>query len=102
MKFDHVALSVSDIMKSVEWYKEHLDVTILYQDATWALLEAEGVKIALVLPSQHPGHLAFDIGSEPSGEFMQQAKPHRDGSLSRYVSDPDGNWIEWIYYPPNK
>ncbi len=102
MKFDHVAVSVSDITRSVEWYKEKLKVKVLYQDETWAFLEAEGVKIALVLPDQHPGHLAFNVGPNPSPDFMKHAKTHRDGSLSQYVIDPDGNSIEWIHYPAAK
>lgn len=100
MKFDHVAVNVRDISKSVAWYVETLQANVLYKDDTWALLEAGGVKVALTLPQQHPGHLAFDIGPTPGEEFLKKAKRHRDGSVSRYVADPDGNAIEWIHYPP--
>jgi catechol-2,3-dioxygenase len=99
MKFDHVALNVEQISRSVEWYKQALDARVLYQDNSWALLEAGGVKIALTLKRQHPAHLAFDIGPDPSGEFLAKAKRHRDGSVSRYITDPDGNALEWISYP---
>jgi len=99
MKFDHVAVNVADIAASVEWYSETLGAAVLYQDATWAFLEAGGVKIALTLKKQHPAHIAFDIGPNPPTEFFQKAKRHRDGSISRYVADPDGNAIEWIHYP---
>ena len=102
MKFDHVAVSVSDVARSAEWYIRNLDAKVLYQDETWAFLEAGGVKIALVVPDQHPGHLAFNIGSNPSPDFMKHAKAHRDGSLSRYIVDPDGNSIEWIHYPTTR
>jgi catechol 2,3-dioxygenase-like lactoylglutathione lyase family enzyme len=102
MKFDHVAISVSDIGKSIEWYKEKLKAKVLYQDETWAFLEAGGAKIALVLPNQHPGHLAFDVGPNPPADFLKHAKAHRDGSLSHYFNDPDGNSIEWIHYPGGK
>jgi catechol 2,3-dioxygenase-like lactoylglutathione lyase family enzyme len=99
MKFDHVALSVQDIARSVEWYREHTGAQVLYQDESWAFLDAGGVKLALTLPHQHPAHIAFDIGPEPSAEFLQKARVHRDGSISRYVVDPDGNAVEWIHYP---
>lgn len=99
MKFDHVAVNVAHIGKSVDWYHAHLGAKTLYQDDTWAFLEAGGVKIALTLASQHPGHIAFDVGREPSAEFLKKAKKHRDGSISQYVVDPDGNAIEWIWYP---
>ena len=99
MTFDHVALNVEDIARSVEWYVATTDARVLYQDATWAMLDVGGAKIALTLPQQHPPHVAFDIGPAPSEEFMKKARVHRDGSVSRYVVDPDGNAIEWIHYP---
>jgi catechol-2,3-dioxygenase len=99
MRFDHIAVNVTRIDPAVEWYTNQLGARVLYQDKTWAMLEAGGVKIALTLSSQHPGHIAFDIGATPTEEFMRKAKRHRDGSFSRYVTDPDGNAIEWIHYP---
>jgi catechol 2,3-dioxygenase-like lactoylglutathione lyase family enzyme len=99
MKFDHVAVNVADIARSVAWYTETLGAVVLYQDLTWAFLEAGGVRIALTLKNQHPSHIAFDIGSNPPADFLQKAKRHRDGTVSRYVADPDGNAIEWIHYP---
>ena len=100
MRFDHVAINVADIRRSVDWYRATLEATVQYQDDTWALLEAGGTKIALTLRRQHPAHIAFDVGPSPSAEFLRSAKVHRDGSVSRYVADPDGNAIEWIHYPP--
>ena len=99
MTFDHVAINVADIARSVAWYREKLGATVLYQDATWAFLQAGGTKLALTLPDQHPAHVAFDIGPAPAEEFFKGAKVHRDGSVSKYVKDPDGNAIEWIHYP---
>ena len=100
MKFDHVAVNVADIAISVAWYRETLAAKVLYEDSSWAFLEAGGVKIALTVRSQHPAHIAFDIGPDPAEEFVEKAKRHRDGSISRYITDPDGNAIEWIWYPP--
>jgi catechol 2,3-dioxygenase-like lactoylglutathione lyase family enzyme len=99
VRFDHVAVNVSDIARSVNWYKANLGAEVLYLDDTWAFLQAGGAKIALTLSSQHPAHMAFDVGPNPPPEFFKVAKVHRDGSVSRYVSDPDGNAIEWIHYP---
>jgi catechol 2,3-dioxygenase-like lactoylglutathione lyase family enzyme len=102
MKFDHVAVNVGQIQQAVDWYAENLGARVLYKDDTWAFLEAGGVKIALTLNSQHPAHIAFDIGPNPSEDFLRKARRHRDGSISRYVVDPDGNAIEWIHYPDGK
>ena len=44
-------------------------------------------------------YIAFDIGANPPETFFKGAKVHRDGTVSRYVSDPDGNAVEWIHYP---
>lgn len=102
MKFDHIAVNVAQIQRAVDWYAEQLGARVLYQDDTWAFLEAGGIKIALTLSVQHPAHMAFDIGPDASEEFLSKAKLHRDGSISRYVVDPDGNAIEWIHYPDKK
>ncbi|MGE3822039.1 MAG: VOC family protein [Isosphaeraceae bacterium] len=99
MKFDHVALNVAEIARSVDWYRETVQAEVLYQDATWAFLKVGGTKLALTLRDQHPAHIAFDVGSAPPESFFKGAKTHRDGSVSRYVNDPDGNAIEWIHYP---
>ena len=99
MKFDHVAINVADVARSIAWYQEKLGAEVLYQDPTWGFLQVGGVKLALTLKDQHPGHIAFDIGPNPPAEFFKAAKVHRDGSVSRYVSDPDGNSLEYIHYP---
>ena len=98
-RFDHVAVNVKNVAASVRWYMDELGARVLYQDDTWAFLEAAGVRIALTLRSQHPAHIAFDVGPAPTQEFLQRARSHRDGTISRYVTDPDGNAVEWIYYP---
>lgn len=99
MKCDHIALNVQDIARSVEWYCANTGAQVLYQDESWAFLEVGGFRLALTLPQQHPPHIAFDIGPAPSEEFLRKARVHRDGSVSRYVVDPDGNAVEWIHYP---
>ena len=99
MKFDHVAINVADIARSVAWYQEKLGAEVLYQDATWGFVRVGGAKLALTLKDQHPAHVAFDVGDNPPDEFFKGAKTHRDGSVSKYVSDPDGNSVEWIHYP---
>jgi catechol 2,3-dioxygenase-like lactoylglutathione lyase family enzyme len=99
MQFDHVAINVRNVAASVDWYRTTLRAKLLYQDTTWAFLEVAGVRLALTLRSEHPPHLAFDVGSEPSAEFLRKAKAHRDGTVSQYIVDPDGNAIEWIHYP---
>lgn len=104
MTFDHIAQVVPDIAAAVAWYTENVPGTrILYQDATWAFLEAGGARLAFVLRDQHPGHLAFRVDDAELERLAaargQAVKPHRDGSRSFYLDAPGGQSIEIISYP---
>ena len=88
---DHVAIAVHNIETTVAWYKMHFSCTVEYQDDTWAFLIFENVKVALVVPDQHPPHLAF---VSPNAASYGKLKTHRDGTKSVYVKDPDGNSVE--------
>ncbi len=101
MKFDHIAINVKNIDTSVQWYIDNLNVEVLYKDDTWAVLESAGCKIALTLPSQHPPHIGFVIDEDFRKEKFSDKVfgKHRDGSLSYYAEDPDGNCIEYLIWP---
>ncbi len=87
----HVAVQVSDIERSIAWYQARFDVEIGYQDATWALLRFANVSLALVQPAQHPPH--FAVARSDAAAFGDLT-PHRDGTASVYIEDPDGNAVE--------
>ncbi len=87
----HVAISVTDIQAAVDWYTRTFQCKVSYQDDTWALLDFANLKLALVVPSQHPAHIAF---VSPEAEKFGTLKPHRDGTRSCYVTDPAGNPVE--------
>ena len=93
MRLHHIAVCVPKIAPAVKWYVETLKANIAFQDETWALLDIENTSIALVLPSQHPPHLAFE---SPDAEKYGDLKTHRDGTASVYVQDPFGNTIEFL------
>ena len=92
----HIAISVDNIEKAIEWYKATFRCEVSYQDATWALLEFANIKMALVIPEQHPPHIAL-LG-DPT-EFGEP-KVHRDGTSSVYLKDPDGNNVEILAPAP--
>src|SRR5664279_2234615 len=94
---DHVAIEVHDIRLALDWYLRSLKCELLYQDATWALLQLANIKLALVLPSQHPAHLGF---FRPDAADFGPLTPHRDGTQSVYLNDPDGNSIEFLLQVP--
>jgi catechol 2,3-dioxygenase-like lactoylglutathione lyase family enzyme len=88
---DHFAVPVQDVKSAVEWYTKTFQCRVRYQDETWAMLEFANMKLALVVPQQHPGHVAF---VHPEAEKFGTLKPHRDGTRSVYIHDPSGNAVE--------
>ena len=84
------------IKNSVLWYKKMFKCEIEFEDDTWALLKFDNTKLALVVPEQHPPHIA--IKRENIEDFGTPVK-HRDGSESVYVESPDSNKFELIRYP---
>lgn len=92
---DHLAITVKDIKNSAQYYSSNFNCKVLYQDSTWAMLEFSNVKLSLVKSNQHPAHFAIlndDIKKDKT------AKIHRDNSVSKYIKDIDGNYIEIIAY----
>jgi len=90
-KIHHVAITVEDLKRAVEWYTKNFDCKVAYQDDTWAMLEFQNIQLALVLPTQHPAHVGFErINAEKFGKLTK----HRDGRSSVYIQDPEGNSIE--------
>jgi len=89
----HVAVAVDDIQAAVTWYTTTFNCSIEYQDASWALLAFDNVKLALVLPNQHPPHICI---SRPDADSFGKLKLHRDGTRSVYIKDPNGNSVEVI------
>jgi len=90
---DHVALSVTGIREALDWYSRHFQCEVLYQDDTWGLVQFSNIKLALVIPSQHPPHLGFVT---PKAADFGALKPHRDGTRSVYITDPAGNSLELL------
>ena len=83
---DHVAVSVANVAETVNWYKQHFQCQVAYQDDTWALVEFANIRLAFVLPSQHPDH--FAVLGDPSvfgDEFppMRQAMSQSIASFAR-------------------
>jgi catechol 2,3-dioxygenase-like lactoylglutathione lyase family enzyme len=89
MKIDHIALQVENPKEAAEWYRDEFEGEILYADETWSFVQMENIKLAFVVKSQHPEHIAFEVD-------------HRDGTISVYKRDPFGNIYELIKYPLDK
>jgi catechol 2,3-dioxygenase-like lactoylglutathione lyase family enzyme len=101
MEIDHVAIAVKDIARATNWYKESFDAKVIYQDETWAMIKIGNSKVALTLPNLHPPHIAILVDSVDCFPKKTKAKKHKDKSSYAYVTDPDGNVIEYICYESN-
>jgi catechol-2,3-dioxygenase len=86
-----IALAVSNIGEALVWYHDHFDVETIYEDGSWALLRFDNISLAIVLPDQHPRHIAVE---RKNAEKFGVLTTHRDGTASVYVDDPWGNTIE--------
>ena len=94
-RIDHIAIVVTNINHAVNWYTKNRDCEVIYQDESWAELQFENIKLCLVLPQDHPPHIAFEDDSIEGTE-------RRDGSESIYEHDTFGNIIEKIKYETNE
>ena len=87
----HIAIQVKNIQRAVEWYTAYFKVKVSYQDDTWAMLQFKNINLALVLPEQHPPHIAIE--SPFANQFGALTK-HRDGTESVYITDSEDNILE--------
>ena len=92
---DHIAIVVKDIDSSLSFYTKQFGCDILYSDSTCAILQFENIKLSLVSKNQHPAHIAIINDSIINDK---NAIKHRDNSISKYIKDYDGNYIELITY----
>ncbi len=104
MRFDHAAQQVPDIAEAVGWYQRTIPgCEVLHQDATWALVDAGGVRLAFVVADQHPNHLGWRVSSDElerlAVDYDTEIHPHRDGTRSFYLTGPGEIAIEIISYP---
>lgn len=86
----HVAIAVTNVRETVDWYTHHFDCHVVYQDDTWAIVQFANVSLAFVVPEQHPPHIAL-LGNPAAYGAPQK---HRDGTRSVYLKDPAGNNVE--------
>jgi catechol 2,3-dioxygenase-like lactoylglutathione lyase family enzyme len=94
----HIAIPVTDIAAAVEFYTARFRVAVDYQDDSWALLRFANTKLALVIPDQHPPHIAVER-ADLEADAHADARPiatHRDGTRSLYIEDPWSNVIELL------
>lgn len=115
----HLALKVSDLERTKDFYVRVFGMKVVWQpDADNAYLSSGPDNLALhrastpaIETAQRLDHLGFIVATiadvEASYESAKSAgleiahelKHHRDGSVSFYIRDPDGNLIQALYEP---
>lgn len=117
----HLALKVSDLERAKDFYVRVFGMAVIWQpDADNAYLSGGVDNLALHrAPATTNGsasagrldHLGFIVATiadvessyawakEAGLEIVHELKHHRDGSVSFYIRDPDGNLIQALYEP---
>ena len=114
----HLALRVSDVPRAVDFYTRVFGMRVVWQpDAENAYLSSGCDNLALHRGAHgepqagaldHLGFIVPSIEEVEAGWRWAQAqgldvvhplRHHRDGSVSFYIRDPDGNVIQLLYEP---
>jgi len=114
----HLALRVHDVARAAEFYQRVFGMRVVWQpDSDNAYLSSGCDNLALHrgLPGDPDSgaldHLGFIVASTADVEagwrwaqaerldVVHPLRRHRDGSVSFYIRDPDGNVIQLLYEP---
>jgi catechol 2,3-dioxygenase-like lactoylglutathione lyase family enzyme len=114
----HLALRVADVDRATEFYRKVFGMRVIWQpDADNAYLTSGCDNLALhrgdpgdpaAQSLDHLGFVVATIDEVESGFLWAQQngvsiihplRHHRDGSVSFYIRDPDGNVIQLLYEP---
>lgn len=90
-RIDHLAVVVEDLNATLDWYLQKFKCSVLYRDQTWAMIEFANIKLAFVVPGEHPHHMCV---VRPDANSFGSLKTHRDGTRSCYIQDPSKNILE--------
>lgn len=118
---DHVGMNVTDLKRSVEWYKHVLGFRVLHDWPTTALVGRGSIRLGLfwrpdatVRPDTDKDiviqHVAFLVDGDKFGDARQElidkgiAIEEQDNGVGYCVffCDPDGHLLEFITYHPTK
>jgi len=99
MKVDHIAILVDNLDDSQAWYEEKCKAELIFEDEKYKRMKVENTNIALI-SKHHYQHAHIGLLVENTDKFPENGKiiHHRDGTIGCYLTDPDGNVVEYIYY----
>ena len=99
MIIDHIAIRADNIIELAEWYRDTIGARVTHTDKHYIRLSTSNSTIAIIdkkkYPYNHIGVLVDSIEDLPEGVDRVE---HRDGTVGVYCKDPEGNYVEFIYY----
>jgi catechol 2,3-dioxygenase-like lactoylglutathione lyase family enzyme len=113
----HVALRVRDVRAAAAFYREAFGMRVVWEpDASNVYLSSGDDNLALheaadVTPDGALDHLGFVVATADDVHALAAAfaargvpiarppRTHRDGSVSFYCRDPDGNLVQVLWLP---
>jgi catechol 2,3-dioxygenase-like lactoylglutathione lyase family enzyme len=113
----HLALRVRDVRAAAAFYRDHFGLREVWTpDPRNVYLSSGGDNLALhEVPDVAPGgaldHLGFMVDSADEVRaaaerlrargvpIVHEPRTHRDGSVSFYCRDPDGNLVQVLWLP---
>ena len=99
MIIDHIALRAEDIHKVAKWYQDTIGAEVTHQDKYYIRLTTNNTTIAIIDMNRYPkNHIGILVGSLEELPKDGARVEHRDGTVGVYCEDPEGNFIEFIYY----
>ncbi len=113
-RLGHVAIRVKDVERAKSFYLR-LGMKLVWDAPDWCYLEAGDSNdgLALLGPGYKSAgpHFAFHFTDYDEMEKLHKQllhagvnvgalHSHRDGTSSFYLKDPEGNWLEMLFHPP--
>ena len=99
MIIDHIAIRADDIEELAKWYQEKIGAEVTHTDKYYVRLSANNSTIAIIDKNKYPyNHIGILVDSMDDLPKEGTRVEHRDGTVGVYCEDPEGNYVEFIYY----
>jgi catechol 2,3-dioxygenase-like lactoylglutathione lyase family enzyme len=90
---DHIAIAVSDLEKSKQWYLSSFEGEIVAENNREVIIQYQNIRVSLVLPSHQQPHIAFRKNDTSS---FGELRPQLGDINSTFIADPSGNVVELV------
>ena len=87
-KIESVSIPVSNIKRSIQWYRDNFECELISENKISASLQFENIKLVLLLPIEEPPHLTIETSD---------LRTHVNGQLEH---DGHGNFVKIIKEKP--